>query len=299
MAGEVAISKNRPTWRRAATAAAEHQAIQLLLAFALIVPLAATVGQFRASGFFTETAAIDLLFWPGARWHWAVRINAGVITMLFGASYLAGIAALGRRRALAKVIACGIAAMIVAQLCGRAVNHFTGWREVQTVGSMQIAGKANWLILALWHNPIWEELVFRGVPLLGYALIVKGRPHAEKAARWCYFLVPSLVFAAYHLPGHGYSRITDTFLLSLVFAWLALKYSFWSVVVLHYVFDALMVLSLGKLTNIPTAEVRWLADHFGVLNTAFSLAALAALAVLSVLTLRNRLARPAPQWVIA
>jgi hypothetical protein len=185
------------------------------------------------------------------------------------------------------VIAAGIGALIAAQLLGHAVNHFTGWKELQIVGSMDLAGKANKAILSLWHNPIWEEVVFRGIPLLGYTLLVKLRPGAMRAGRLCYFLVPSLVFAAYHVPGHGYSRITDTLVLALAFAWIALRYSFWSVVVLHCIFDALLVLSLGKLKNIPTGEIQWLADHFGALNSTFSLAVLAALAWAIVLLVRQ------------
>ena len=99
-----------------------------------------------------------------------------------------------------------------------------------------------------------------------------------RAAWWCYFLVPSAFFAAYHVPGHGYSRVVDTFILSVIFAWLALRYGFWSVLVLHWVFDAVSVLSIRK-WGAPPGEVRWLADHSGALNTTFALAMMGALAL--------------------
>lgn len=271
----------------AAAAASEHVSIQLLLAFALILPFAATVGQYWNSGFFLQSVGFQILFWPGATWHWAVPMNVTVAVALFGSSYLAGIGWLFHRRALGKVIFAGIGALIAANLLGTAVNHFTGWRELQVVSSMDLAGKVNRLILSLWHNPIWEEVVFRGIPLLCYASLVQKSPRAKRIGTWCYFLVPSLVFAAYHVPGHGYSRIPDTFVLSLTFAWLALRYGFCAVMVLHYIFDAVMVLSLGKLKNIRTDEVRWLADHFGILNSMMSVAMLAILALMIILTVRH------------
>jgi membrane protease YdiL (CAAX protease family) len=153
---------------------------------------------------------------------------------------------------------------------------------------MDLSGKANRLILSQWHNPIWEEVVFRGIPLLCLAFLVKKSPRARRVGTWCYFLVPSLVFAAYHVPGHGYSRIADTFVLSLIFAWLALRYGFCAVMVLHYIFDAVIVLSLGKLKNIRTDEVRWLADHFGILNSMFSVALIAILSLMIILVVRHQ-----------
>ena len=215
-------------------------------------------------------------------------MNVTVIVALFGLSYIVGIGWLFHRRTLGNVIIAGIGALIVAQLLGNAVNHFTGWRELQDVSSMDLIGKANRAILSLWHNPIWEEVVFRGIPLLCLTFLGKKWPRSKRVGRWCYFLVPSIVFAAYHVPGHGYSRITDTFVLGLMFAWLALRYSFCFVMVLHYIYDALMVRSLGKLKNIPAGEVRWLADHAGILNTVFSVAVLAVLSLMIILFVRHQ-----------
>jgi hypothetical protein len=274
-------------WRKAFNTAAEHASIQVLVAFALVLPLAATVGQFWTSGFFRQTAPFTVLFWPGIQWHWSIPLNATLIVAFFAMTYLSGIAWLFRQRTLAKVALAGVGALIAAQLLGAAVNYLTGWRELQQLGSMELAGQANRLILAQWHNPIWEEVVFRGIPLVCLALAVKKWPRAKTVATWCYFLVPSLIFAAYHVPGHGYSRIADTFFLSLIFAWLALRYGFSSVVVLHYVYDAMSVLSLGKLKSIPTAEVQWLADHFTLLNSSFSLTVLGVLCLMAFFFVRH------------
>lgn len=273
--------------KQSAKAVSEHVGIQLLLSFALIVPLIATVGQYWNSGFFRQTVGFEILFWPGAKWHWAIPMNVTVIVALLGSSYLWGIGWLVHRRTLVNVILAGFGALIAAKLLGNAVNHFTGWRELQAVSSMDLSGKANRAILSLWHNPIWEEVVFRGIPLLWYAFLVKKWPRATRAGKWCYFLVPSLAFAAYHVPGHGYSRVTDTFVLGLIFAGLALRYSFCSVMVLHYILDALLVLSFGNLKNLRTDEVRWLADHAGILNTMFSAALLAILSLMIILFARH------------
>jgi len=276
------------TWKSSINAACEHAGTRVLVSFILLLPLAATLGQYWTSGFFRGTVAVDLLFWPGVEWHWAIHANAAVVVALMGSLYVAGIGWLFHRRTLGKAILAGVAAMIAAALVGNTVNWFTGWRELQILANMDFAGKANRMIFAQWQNPFWEEAVFRGIPLLCLAWLVKRQPRAARTGKWCYFLVPSLLFAAYHVPGHGYSRVVDTFLLSLVFAWLALRYRFWSVLVLHSVLDAVSVLSVGKMKSVPTAEVQWLADRFGVLNSAFSLVMLAVVILLIVLTVRYR-----------
>jgi len=260
-----------------------HPAVQSPLALALLVPLAATAGQFWASGFWRQSPAVGVLFWPGAAWHWAPHLNAAAVMAVMAALYVAGISRLYRARTLAVAVAVCIGAVIAAQLIRAAVNRLTGWHEIQ-LGSMDVAGKVNQFLLAQWHNPLWEETVFRGIPLLAYGWLAGKAP---RAAAWCYFLVPSLAMAAYHVPGHGYARITDTFLLALFFAWLALRYSFWAALVLHSILDAIWVLGLGHAPYAPAAEVGWLADTFGVWNTAWTLSTGAALvAPLTVLVLR-------------
>jgi hypothetical protein len=273
-------------WRKAFDRAAEHAGVQVLVAFALLLPLAATAGQFWTTGFFRQSAGVAILFWPGVEWHWTIQVNATLVVAFFAITYMTGISLLFRRRALGKVGLAGTGALVAAKAIGAGVNYFTGWRELEQLGSMDLAGKANRAVLALWHNPIWEEIVFRGIPLICLWLVVKKWPRARRGATWCYFLIPSLIFAAYHVPGHGYSRVADTFFLSLIFAWLALRYGFSSVMVLHYVYDAVSVLSLGKLANIPTSEVQWLADNFTILNSSFSLSMLAAILLAAVLLLR-------------
>jgi hypothetical protein len=275
-------------WKRSVKAASENPGIQVILSLMLLLPLIATIAQYWTTGFFRQTPRILILFWPGAEWKWTAPVNVGAFMSVIGASYIVGIVWLFRRRTLGKVMAAGVGAAIAAQLLGNTVNHFTGWKELQSLSSMDFSGKVNRAILAQWHNPLWEEVVFRGIPLLCLFFLVKKWPGARRTGTWFYFLVPSLAFAAYHVPGHGYARITDTFVLSLVFAWLALKYGFWAVLVLHYIFDAVSVLSLGHAKGAPADEVRWLADRFTVLNSAFSLGMMAVLFLMIVLIFRHR-----------
>ena len=273
--------------RASVSAASEDARIQMLLSLVLLLPLVATAGQYWDSGFYRQTIGVEILFWPGAHWRWAIPMNVSLIMGMMGLLYLVGIGWLFHQRTLGKVVLLGIGAAIAANLVGGTVNRLTGWRELQQISSMDLAGKANRAIFSLWHNPIWEELVFRGFPLVAYLFLSKRWPQASRIGKWCYFLIPSIVFAAYHVPGHGYSRIVDTFILSLAFAWFALRYRFYAVLVLHCIFDAMMVPRLGKMNNIPQDEVRWLADHAGIFNTVQSLAILSVLALMVALFARH------------
>lgn len=275
------------TWRESAKAAVEHGGVQAVVAFLLLLPLAATAGQYWASGFWRQSVGVDILFWPGAQWRWGVWMNAAAAMAPIGALYVTGIAALARRRMLARTVAAGLGAMIAAQLLGHAVNRITGWRELQNMASFDFAGKVNRVIFAEWHNPVWEEAVFRGLPLACYGWLAR-RKLGGTAALWAYLLVPAMAFAAYHVPGHGYARIADTLLVGVVFAWMALRWSFWSVLVLHCVMDAAIVLSLAKMGGVPGEEIRWLADHAGLWNGMWSGGVLAAAGLMLALMIRDR-----------
>ncbi len=275
-------------WSTSLQSALEHRGGQMLLALAFLVPAFATAGQFWSSGFWSQSLTVSLLFWPGQEWRWGVLLPVWVSMGAMLASYVVGIAWLVRRRTFAAVALASVAAVIVANLVGTGVNHLTGWHELQSVSSMDLAGKANRAIFSLWHNPAWEELVFRGVPLVWLLAIERTKGRAPRWAAIAYYLVPSLIFAWYHVPGHGLSRIADTFILSLAFAWMARRYTFFAPLVMHYIFDALMTMSLGSVPSIPRAEVAWIADRAGALNSAWSIALLFWVASIPVLALRRR-----------
>ena len=269
---------------------------QAFLATTFLVPLVATLGQFASSGFLMGNAPFLLIFWPGAEVRWAPSAPVWLTMGAMGASYLAGIWYLLRRRTLGKVVLWSIAAVIVANVIGSAVNRLTGWRELQTVASMALAGKVNAMIFSLWQNPIWEEIVFRGIPLLILLMIRKRWSGLTRWLEWGYIILPNIIFALYHIPGHGPSRIVDTLILGCGLSWLALRFTLFAPIVVHYLLDAMMVVSLSTLPNIPGDEIGWLVRNKEVLNSSWSLAVLGAvicpLVIISVNTIRG-MKRPA------
>ncbi len=274
--------------------ALENEWVQLPIAVALLVPVVATIGQYAASGYWAQSSRVEVLFWPGAAARWGVQLPVWLSMGAMLASYVVGVGWLARRRTLSTVVVAGALAVIVANVMAAGVNEMSGWQELQSPSSMDLAGKANRAIFALWHNPVWEELVFRGIPLGVLLIVRRNAPNAGPLASWCYYLLPAIAFAAYHVPGHGPSRLVDTFILSLAFSWLALRFTFFAPLVLHYVFDAMMTLSLGKMPNIPRAEVSWLASYATTLNSAWSVALLCWLLSIAVALAIHRLARTSP-----
>ncbi len=207
-------------WSTSVKGALEDRRGQVVLAIAFLVPVIATAGQYWATRFWQQSAAANLLFWPGQAWHWSVRAPVWLTMGAMLASYLLGIAWLMRRRTFGAVALTAVAAIVSANLVGACINWMTGWRETGSVASMDLAGKVNRAIFSLWHNPAWEELVFRGLPLVFLLAVTRAKGRTPRWALYGYYLVPSLVFAWYHVPGHGPSRVADTFILSLFFAWM-------------------------------------------------------------------------------
>lgn len=275
-------------WPATLRSALEHRMLQAFLACAFLVPVVATAGQYWSSRFWWQSANVDLLFWPGQEWHFGVKMPVWASMGAMLVSYLAGIAWLLRKRTFSTVALAALAGLIVANLAATGVNLLAGWRELQTFSSMNLAGKANRAIFSLWHNPAWEELVFRGVPLVLLLHVRRRHPRAVGWGLWCYYIVPSVIFAAYHVPGHGPSRVVDTLVLSTVFAWMALRYTFFAPLVMHYIFDAVMTMSMGKIPGIPRNEVSWLADHSTLLNSTWTISLLLWLAAIPALVLLRR-----------
>jgi hypothetical protein len=279
-------------WSASLQSALKHRAVQGVLTAALLVPLVATAGQCWSSGYWGRSAGAALLFWPGVEWRWTVKMPVWLSMGAMMASYVAGIAWMVRRRTLSAVVLSALGGLIVAGLVAAGFNRLTGWREMQSIASIAVAGIANRLIFAHWHNPAWEELVFRGIPLVLLLAVRRTLGPGARWPLWAYYLVPAVVFAAYHVPGHGPSRILDTLILSVVFSWMALRYSFFAPLVMHYVLDAVSTLSLGRMPGIPTQEVAWLADHFTLLNSTWTVLMMTWMATVAVFAVARRYARP-------
>ncbi|MFI5251958.1 MAG: CPBP family intramembrane glutamic endopeptidase [Bacteroidota bacterium] len=275
-------------WKDSAQNLPTNPIFQGLLVCLFIIPFAASLIQFITTGFLTQIVQMQIFFWPGSNYSWSIPMQAWWALGAMGLAYIAGIGWLVYRKSFGKAVLFGLASLIFAQAIAAAVNHFTGWKELQNVSTMDLAGKANRMILTLWHNPAWEEVVFRGIPLLCLVIIRKKFRKMESPATWLYFILPAIAMAFYHVPNHGLSRIMDTFLLSIAFSWMALRYSFFAPLVMHSIFDAMMVIYLAKTPNFPTDEIPWLMNNQTMLNTVWSSFLLAALLSVPLIILWNR-----------
>jgi hypothetical protein len=274
-------------WKISFQALPGNSVFQGLLTMLFLLPLAFTIGQFSTSGFFTQIVHVQIIFWPGVQWSWAPPFYSLAAMTAMGLTYIVGIGWLLCHENFSKVVLVGLASLIIAQMAAAGINHITGWSELQNMGSMNLEGKANRAILTLWHNPIWEEVVFRGIPLAVLTTIRFKVSKFSVAATWVYFIVPSIAMAAYHVPNHGYSRIVDTLTLSFGFAWMALRYGFFAPLVMHCIFDAMMVTSLPKVPRFPLNEIPWLVSNVQLLNTLWSLALLSILISIPVIIFWN------------
>jgi hypothetical protein len=93
------------------------------------------------------------------------------------------------------------------------------------------------------------------------------------------------VCGIYHIPGHGWIRFFDTLIISAGFSLMALKFSFFAPVVMHYIADAMLVMSLDKIKSIQPSEVEWIIQYGKTLNSFFSLSMLLLLILIPALML--------------
>jgi len=250
---------------------------------ALSMPMIATIGQFLHTGFFQKTAPFLLFYWPGSENDIKMLIPVWIGMGLILGSYVAGIVYLLKNRTLGTVIVIVIFVFIGANLIKAFLAGAFGWQESPLPN---LAGKANSTIVSLWHNPIWEEIVFRGIPLLILILTEKYiTKRRTLTGILLYCIIPSVICGFYHIPGHGIIRFFDTLFIGCAFAWLALEYTFFAPVVMHYIADAMLVLSLNKIPTIQPDEVEWIIQYGRTLNTFFSLSALLLLILLPVFML--------------
>jgi hypothetical protein len=245
---------------------------QLSFVVILLVPLIATLGQYLHTGFILETTPVPLLFWPGVNGHVSPNIPVWFAMGIMMVSYAVSIGYLADKRNLGKVVMFGFIVAILSTGFTSIINSFTGWEDTQNVTNVITAGQANIAIFSLWHNPVWEEIVFRGIPLLILFVIQKNtNPKISFWAKVGYLVLPSILLAFYHLPNHGPARIADTFILGLFFSWTALRFSFFAPLILHYYFDNNMIANFGNILNIPEEEISWLVNNHALLNSISSI----------------------------
>ncbi|MFF0828513.1 CPBP family intramembrane glutamic endopeptidase [Brevibacillus sp. NPDC003359] len=255
----------------------------ILLMSLLFLPLIASWGQFLSSGFLRETD-----------WKIAVPLPGWLIFGVNSLIYTGGILWLVQKKKLGQVFLFILVGLIVAKAGGVAFQAISGWSTTQQIDAQQIAGKANLLVFATWHNPLWEELVFRGIPLLSLTLIYRSRADLPAVARWIYLLIPSMIFAYYHIPGHGLGALFESFLIGVLWAWAALRWGLLSPIVLHIYADAMIIPSLPKMKNMPLEEIPWLVNQSMLLQSIWALCVLVFLIlVLALLIVGWRKARKA------
>jgi hypothetical protein len=266
----------------------ENKILQVLLVFIFCLPMVSTIGQYISSGFIMQNSKVLILYWPGVKNEFAVSMPVWFSYGLMAISYVVGIAYMFRKGSLGKVVVLGFGGFYLAQFLGDTVNSIVGIHELQQVDSTLLNGVVNRAIFSLWHNPAWEEVVFRGLPFL-ILLKLKNRfsEIGLKIAVAVYFVIPSVAMVFYHIPNHGVSRIIDTFVFSVISAWLTMRYSFFAPLVLHYIFDTMMIINFGAIKGIDKAEVQWLVNNGNILNTSFAWLTLALLLSIPVLFLWN------------
>lgn len=247
----------------------------------LIIPMIATIGQFANTGFFQKLTPVLLFYWPGSDMEIKLNIYVWIFMFLVFLSFVAGLLYLLREKSLGKVILFTILIFICSGLIKTFLSRTFGWEENALP---DLNGKANQTILALWHNPIWEEIIFRGIPLLMLLAIEKyitGKRTLTGVMIYC--IVPSVLCGIYHIPNHGILRFFDTLIIGAGFSWMALKYSFFAPVVMHYIADAMMVLSLNKIPTIQSSEVGWIIKYGSSLNSFFFMGTIILLLLVPIL----------------
>jgi hypothetical protein len=243
----------------------ENNLFLLTGALILMFPVAGTIGQFLNTSYFGKTVPVLILFWPGTDFNVKIPVLVWLFMGLVFLSYLGGIGYLLQKRTLGKVILITILFFIVSIILRIFLTSSFGLQESPMP---DLTGRANASILAQWHNPIWEEIVFRGIPLL--ILLGVEKFITKKRTRTgvlLYMIIPAVILGFYHVPGHGIIRLFDTLILGSGFSWLALKYTFFAPVVMHYIADAMIVLNLTEIPTIQPSEVVWLTNYGPTLNT--------------------------------
>lgn len=266
----------------------ENTVLQLIITIIFFIPLVDTLGQFISSNFIFEKLSIYLLFWPGYDKSLSINIYVWLSFGAMALSYVYGIYYMCRRKTFIKVFFISFISLFLAQILGNIINSFIGIKELQNINSMNFNGLINKMILAQWHNPVWEEILFTGIPLFLYVELTKNKSEKIRSiGKLIYFIVPSIICSVYHIPNHGAARIVDTFFIHVMFEYIALKFSFFANLVMHYIFDAIIVVSIYKLDNVSYEEIKWLYDNSSMLNTTMSILVLLFLIILICLFVRG------------
>ena len=244
---------------------------QATMAVIFIIPAIETIGQYISSGFMTSKEGFPIIFWPGTKVNIFYSTYVWISMSIMIAIYIFGIVYLLRKKEFGIVVIIGIIGVeCIGFICfklGNVISNFAAWNGLQ---GMPITNLANRSIFSKWSNPLWEEIVFRGIPLiLLWLLKKKVSVKTYKFAVVAYFLIPSVMFSLYHIPNHGTGRIVDTFIAGLVFAYLALRYSVFAPIVIHYFVDTIYIITISSEKSIQKDQIIWLTQNTQLLNRIF------------------------------
>lgn len=250
----------------------ENSFMQFLIAVIFIIPLIGIIGQYISSGFIFDNESVNLLYWPGCNYRLSVFLPVYISFGIMAVSYIYGIVYMCRKKNFLKVVLISFIFLFLNNLLGDIINFFIGIRDMQNINNIDFDGLVDKIIFASWYNPLWEEIFFTGIPLLLYTVLTKGKSSKVKSiGKLLYFICPSILCSIYHIPNHGPARIVDTFFTHILLEYIAFKFSFFANLVMHYIFDAMIVLSFYKYNNIPHSEIKWLVDNSSTLNTLMSI----------------------------
>jgi hypothetical protein len=257
--------------------------IMLIWVAILFLPAVATAGQYYSTDYFKHASPILLLYWPGSSIELKVSLTTWIFMSIIFLSYMTGIFLLLKRRTLGKVVLITVAIFIIAGILKAFLGTAFGWKEAPMP---DLSGRVNQAILSLWHNPAWEEVVFRGIPLL--LLLASEKFFSGRRTRTgviIYIIIPSVFCGLYHIYGHGIIRFFDTVLIASGFAWMALRYTFLAPLTMHYVADSMMVSSINKIPSVRPEEVKWITEYGNTINSVSTLLTLIVMIILAGMTI--------------
>jgi hypothetical protein len=269
------------TLKHAFNRTTENLFFQITGSIILIIPVIATIGQFLYSGYFWKTAPVLLFYWPGSEGSFSIQMPVWLISSLIFISYLYGIAWLLKKQSLGKVIVFTILIFVAAILLRNVLSSVFDMKEK---GLPDLAGKANAAIFSWWHNPLWEEIVFRGIPLLILLAVEKyitGKRTFTGVLIYC--TIPSVICGIYHIPGHGLIRFFDTLIIGAGFSILALRFTFLAPLVMHYIADTMQITSIYHIPSIRASEIEWIMQYGRTLGTFSSMFFLLLLLMIPIL----------------
>lgn len=244
---------------------------QGIMVIIFIIPAIETIGQYIGSGYIWSKEGFPIIFWPGTKVEIFYSTYVWVSMSIMIASYIFGIMYLIKKKKFGIVTIVGIIGVfVIAGIVYNLTNKLSNAMVHRVLQGMSSSNSADRNLFSSWSNPLWEEIVFRGIPL-AFLLFLKKRLSVKKykIAVILYFLIPSVMFSIYHIPNHGIVRVPDTFITGLILAYLALNYSLFAPLIIHYLFDARDVIDILDDRNIPRQQVVWLAQNSEILNKIY------------------------------